>query len=462
MKELSAAETNQLLEAATDFAFYPGILNEASVKEFLDRFSLPFIINDERVAAASMDAIKSIASSSEGIATIFPAESSEATDLKHLAAKCSSLGRVRILSLIVKLFSVSRAVAEVIASLNLLGLIEAEVRKTEDTLATLNALELLFEMAESEHASEFLPKTSLLQLLGSIIRNASLESMLRSRAMVISGRMLSRENIFTFIDETSVLAILSDIIGRLTLPETIDDNECESAIETIGLISSSKSGAEFLLLRSLEAARFLGEAAFDRHKGGKQLAALHAFGDIVGASRSENRILLKGEAEEILRRLIYEIASKTSKLTPSGLFLSVLQQDSEMRLAGYRLISSLVGRQWCLMEVCSRQEIISIVTDAYMETTKIGKALLKPTFPRFEVCGLNSEWEQDRIKEGWGMEAKYNCCFAIQKALANTNPKSDSALAAISGKLQEAVKRGPFLAEKNRYAQPTVTTDQRF
>ncbi|XP_021773722.1 uncharacterized protein LOC110737695 isoform X2 [Chenopodium quinoa] len=488
MKELSAAETNQLLEAATDFAFYPGILNEASVKEFLDRFSLPFIINalqtkaevpglenvlvnclerifrtkygsslipqymsflqvglqadseavrcltckivsflfedlsdksvhpsqliityniyplllhclvngDERVAAASMDAIKSIASSSEGIATIFPAESSEATDLKHLAAKCSSLGRVRILSLIVKLFSVSRAVAEVIASLNLLGLIEAEVRKTEDTLATLNALELLFEMAESEHASEFLPKTSLLQLLGSIIRNASLESMLRSRAMVISGRMLSRENIFTFIDETT------------------------------------KSGAEFLLLRSLEAARFLGEAAFDRHKGGKQLAALHAFGDIVGASRSENRILLKGEAEEILRRLIYEIASKTSKLTPSGLFLSVLQQDSEMRLAGYRLISSLVGRQWCLMEVCSRQEIISIVTDAYMETTKIG------------------------------MEAKYNCCFAIQKALANTNPKSDSALAAISGKLQEAVKRGPFLAEKNRYAQPTVTTDQRF
>ncbi|XP_021719279.1 uncharacterized protein LOC110686963 [Chenopodium quinoa] len=524
MKELSAAETNQLLEAATDFAFYPGILNEASVKEFLDRFPLPFIINalqtkavvpglenalvnclerifrtkygsslipqymsllqvglqadseavrcltckivsflfedlndksvhpsqliityniypllllclvngDERVAAASMDAIKSIASSSEGIATIFPAESSEATDLKHLAAKCSSLGRVRILSLIVKLFSVSRAVAEVIASLNLLGLIEAEVRKTDDTLATLNALELLFEIAESEHASEFLPKTSLLQILGSIIRNASLESMLRSRAVVISGRMLSRENIFTFIDETSALAILSDIIGRLTSPETIDDNECESAIETVGLIGSSKSGAEFLLLRSLEAARFLGQAAFDRHKGGKQLAALHAFGDIVGASRSEDRILLKGEAEEILRRLIYEIASKTSKLTPSGLFLSVLQQDSEMRLAGYRLISSLVGRQWCLMEVCSRQEIISIVTDAYMETTKIG------------------------------MEAKYNCCFAIQKALANTNPKSDSALAAISRKLQEAVKRGPFLAEKNRDAQPTVTTDQRF
>lgn len=524
MEDLSEQETNQLRQAATDFAFYPGLLNEASVKEFLDRFPLPVIINalqtkaavpglenalvtclerifrtkygsslipqympflqvglqadseavrclackivtflfenlddnsvlpsqliityniyplllrclvygDERVATASMDAVKNFASSPEGVATIFPAESSEATDLRHLAAKGSSLGRVRILSLIVKLFSVSRAVAKAISSSDLLGLIEAEVKKTDDTLATLNVLELLFEMAESEHAGEFLPKTSLLQLLGSIISNASLESILRSRAMMISGRILSRESNFVFIDETSVLAILSEIVGRLNSPETIDDNEFESAIEAIGQIGSSTSGAEILLLRSLEAVRFIGDVAFDRQRGAKQLAALHTFGNIAGASRSENSIMLRGEAEEILRRLIYEIASKTSKLTPSGLFLSALQQNSEIRLAVYRLIASLVVRPWCLMEVCSRQEIISVVTDAYLETTKLG------------------------------MEARYNCCFSIHKALTNTKPKSDSALAGISRKLQEAVKRGPFLAEKNPDAQPTITTDQRF
>ncbi|XP_021844931.2 uncharacterized protein [Spinacia oleracea] len=463
MEDFSAAETNQLLQAASDFASYPGVLNEAAVKEFLDRFPLPIIINalqtkvavpglenalvtclerifrtkygsslipqsmpflqvglqadseavrclackivsfllenlndisvnpsqlivaydiyplllrclvngDERLATASMDAVKNFAFSPEGIATIFPAESSEATDLRHMAAKCSSLGRVRILSLIVKLFSVSRAVAEKISNSNLLGLIEGEARKTDDTLATLNVLELLFEMAESDHAAEYMPKTSLLQILGGIISNASSDSILRSRAMMISGRMLCRENIFMFIDETSVLAILSAILGRLRSPETIDDSECESAIEAIGQIGSSTSGAEFLLLRSHEAVRFLGDAAFDRQRGGKQLAALDALGNIVGANRSENSILLKGEAEEILQRLIYEIASKSPKLTPSGLFLSVLQQDTEMRLAGYRLISGLVARPWCLMEVCSRQEIISKVTDAYMETSKI-------------------------------------------------------------------------------------------
>lgn len=41
-------------------------------------------------------------------------------------------------------------------------------------------------------------------------------------------------------------------------------------------------------------------------------------------------------------------------------------------LQGYRVISGLVMRPWCLMEVISRREIIDIVTDAFKETEKIG------------------------------------------------------------------------------------------
>lgn len=120
-------------------------------------------------------------------------------------------------------------------------------------------------------------------------------------------------------------------------------------------------------------------------------------------------------------------------MTPSGLLLSVLQQESEIRLAGYRLISGLVARPWCLVEVCSKQEIINIVTDAYIESTKIG------------------------------MEARHNCCLAIHQALAqSSNLKNDSALAAISAKVHEAVKRGPYLAQKHREARPAIMTEQRF
>lgn len=39
---------------------------------------------------------------------------------------------------------------------------------------------------------------------------------------------------------------------------------------------------------------------------------------------------------------------------------------------GYRMLSGLVARPWCLMEICSKQEIINKVTDPSTETTKIG------------------------------------------------------------------------------------------
>ncbi|KAH9625713.1 hypothetical protein KSS87_007909 [Heliosperma pusillum] len=524
MEQIQPSETSQLIQAASDFALYPGTHNEASIKDFLDHFPLPLIMNllqtstkvpglenalvtslerifktkygsslipqympflqaglqadseavkclacktvsclfenlsnesvlpaqlviandiyppllhclvssDEQVGTAATDAIKNFACTSEGIATIFPAESRESTDLGHLASKSSSLGRIRILSLIVKLFSVSHAVASVIYSSNLLGLFEEEVSKTNDILAALSVLELLYELTEIEHASEFLPKTSLLQLLSSIISNNSVDSILRSRSIMISGRILSKENAFKFVEETGVLSIIAAIKARLMSTESVNDNECESALEAIGQIGSSAHGAELLLLRSLEVVKFVTNTSFDRQRRGKQLAALHSLGNIAGVNRSENNILLGKDAEEIFKHLFYEVASMTSKLTPSGLFLSVLKQESEIRVAGYRLISGLVARAWCLSEVCSRQDIINIVTDAYIESTKIG------------------------------MELRHECCLSINKALLSSNLKNDSVYVGILTKLQEAIKRGPYLTQKHAEARPAIMTDQRF
>jgi 26S proteasome non-ATPase regulatory subunit 5 len=36
------------------------------------------------------------------------------------------------------------------------------------------------------------------------------------------------------------------------------------------------------------------------------------------------------------------------------------------------VVTGMVARPWFLMEICSKQEIINIVTDANTETTKIG------------------------------------------------------------------------------------------
>ncbi|TQE04952.1 hypothetical protein C1H46_009423 [Malus baccata] len=502
MEEYSVDDPTQLLEAASDFANYPGFQNDDSAKEFLDRFPLPVILNalqtkadvpglestlvavlervfktkygasliphfmpfvqvgltaesqevkslacttvscllenlnegsvsatrlilyhniypllldclihgNEKVATLAMDAIEKIAGSPEGIDIVFPANTNEATHLGALSAQCSSVGRVRVLALIVKLVSVSADVASVVQKSNLLGLFEAEINNRTDTLSTLSILELLYELSEIEHGREFLSASTLLQLLSSIISNKSMESILRTRAMMISGRILSKEN-YIHADELSVKTVLS-------------------AIDEIG---SSTQGAQRLSSSSPPVARHVIYAAFDRHGRGKQLAALHALGNISGETRPANSMILTSDAEENLRRLIYETASKSSKLTPSGLFLSVLKQDSEIRLAGYRMLSGLVARPWCLMEICSKQEIINIVTDPITETTKLG------------------------------MEARYNCCKAIHTAF-NMSSKlaSDQSLSGIAAKLHEAVKMGPYLASKHLEAQPVVVTEDRF
>lgn len=46
-------------------------------------------------------------------------------------------------------------------------------------------------------------------------------------------------------------------------------------------------------------------------------ASLHSLANISGETRSDSNIILNGDAEESLRLLIYEAASKSSKLTPS-------------------------------------------------------------------------------------------------------------------------------------------------
>ncbi|KAL7143370.1 hypothetical protein ABFS83_08G186700 [Erythranthe nasuta] len=391
------------------------------------------IDGDEQVAAASSEAIRNLAGYEEGLGIVLPASTSEATHLGNVAEKCSSLGRVRVLALIVRLFSASRSVASEVSRSGLLSLLEAEVRNTNDTLVTLSVLELIYELAEVEHSAEFVSKTSLLQLLSSVISNDAADSILRSRAMMIAGRFLSKENAFAFIDESSFRSVLSAIDRRFDFLESQEADECECALEALGQIGSSFQGATIILTTAPPTARHVVKAAFDRQQHGKQLAALHSLGNIAGENRTGNTVLLNSTAEDTLRSLIYDEASKTSKLTPSGLLLSVLQQDSEIRIAGYRVISGLVARPWCLTEIISKPEIIALVTNTHRETHKIG------------------------------MENRHRCCEAIYKVFASSSKlMGDPAFADMASKLEEAIRRGPYGARKHAEAQPMVVTADRF
>ncbi|THU58679.1 hypothetical protein C4D60_Mb03t16940 [Musa balbisiana] len=386
---------------------------------------------DEQTSAASLEAVKDIAQSPEGISIIFPGHGEEPFLIKNIAVQSSSLARIRILALVAKLFALSSSLATAVYSSNLLNLFEVEINNGHDMLTTLSALELLYELVESPHSSMFLLRTTLLQKLISMISNSSVDSVLRSRAALISGRILSSSDAYTAVDISSVTALLAAIEERLKVLGGQNTDEYESALEALGLIGAISQGAT-LLLSSSPVARHVIESAFDRHSRGKQLAGLHSLASICGVDRPEDKMLLDSKAEENLRRLIYTSAANTSKLNPSGLILSVLRQEPEIRLAGYRLISGLVVRPWCLMEICLNPEIITIVTDAKIETAKTG------------------------------MDARHHCCTVISTALSSSNLLQDAAVARTAAKLQEAVRRGPYVIKEHVEAQPVVMTAERF
>nr|CAD1823612.1 unnamed protein product [Ananas comosus var. bracteatus] len=195
---LACKAVSNLLENAEDM--------EAAVQTIEEHKLYPLLINclvdgNEQTSTASLDAIKKIAHSPEGLSVIFPTHGEGSNQLKNLAANSSSLGRIRILSIIVKLFSISCSVATAVNDSNLLNLFEVEIKDSRDMLTSLSALELLYELVESPYSTTVLLKSTLLQLLIDMISNSTVDSVLRSRAALISGRLLSSADAYAVIDE---------------------------------------------------------------------------------------------------------------------------------------------------------------------------------------------------------------------------------------------------------------------
>ncbi|KAL6976799.1 hypothetical protein U1Q18_025584 [Sarracenia purpurea var. burkii] len=122
---------------------------------------------------------------------------------------------------------------------SVLSLLETNVRNVNDTLVTLDVLELFYEWAQIQHSTGFLMRTTFLQVLTSMISNASVGSILRTRAMMIIGRLMSRGNVFMFTNESSIRTVISAIDGRLRPLESQNADEFEGAFEALGQIGGS-------------------------------------------------------------------------------------------------------------------------------------------------------------------------------------------------------------------------------
>lgn len=429
-RQLSCKAISQLLENSDKD-------EGVSVQVIVEHGVWPSIVacladSDESVATAAAEAVKNLAKSTHGLELIFPAKAEEGTLLKEFAMSSSSMVRIRILAIIAALFGISDEAATAVHRSGLLGMFEQELNSTTDMLATLNVLEVLYEIVTTPIAAKFLLTKSLLQRLAATISNSAVDSLLRSRSITISARLLSSDGIYSAVDEFDVKNAVQAIDLDLERLKATDSNEREIALDALGQIGTVMRGAEFLLCNTPPTARHAVDATCFRGWRNIQLAGTHALASISGQERGESTQLLNGQAETCLRNLIYAAAENSSKHSPSGLLWSLLQQDPEIRLAAYRLITGLVTRQWCLWEVCAKQEIINLVTDPHSESTKIG------------------------------MEFRHSCCVAISHALLSSSFKNDPAFSDVSEKLQAAVRRGPYLAKEFVAPKPQVATEERY
>jgi 26S proteasome non-ATPase regulatory subunit 5 len=142
-RQLACKAVIHLLDKAGDSAVV--------VDTFVQHNLYPLLMNcltegDEEISAISLDGIKRLAQIPKGIEIIFPPNGQGSVQLHKVAAQSSSMARIRILSLIAKLFAVSTYTATAIYDSNLLSLFEDEIKDRRDMLKTLSALEVLYEV----------------------------------------------------------------------------------------------------------------------------------------------------------------------------------------------------------------------------------------------------------------------------------------------------------------------------
>ncbi|EFJ23338.1 hypothetical protein SELMODRAFT_442892 [Selaginella moellendorffii] len=376
---------------------------------------------DSSVAKEASDAIENLAKSSAGLEVIFGASQNS---LKELAIHGSSLVQIRALSLAARIFGLSDVAAAAVQTSGILSVLEGQLKNSSDTLAQLNAFEILSELAETPAGARLLLAGTFVSQLVFWIQNAEVDSMVRSRSMQVASRLIKT---ISEPDALQIIDAIGNCLGRVEnfarSSERWDKDEKDAALDALGQIGSFSHGAQVLLLRGARPpALYVVHSAFK-----PELAGIHALALIAGSERED--VLLNEQAENVLRDLIFDAIHVSSQKTLSNSLLHLLKQTAELRQAVYRLLVPLASRTWCLLEVSSNDGLVDFIVDSRIESSK------------------------------QGMEWRHACCAALATGLRQ-------AILSVRGdtleKLNEAARRGPYLSKDHAQAIPVVATQERF
>lgn len=397
---------------------------------------------DASVAKAAAEALANLAKTPAGLDLIFTDKGAGQSRLKELALDAPATVRIRALSLAEAISGSSDAAAAAVQQSGVLNVLEMELDNSEDMLAQLNALELLCDLAGTPHGARFLLAGNLIGRLTSTLCNQRLDPLVRSRAMAVAARLTSLydespTSPMSAADASGIVSAIGQLLEYLEREEesgpVADPTEHENALDALSLIGKTVKGAELFFKSQSLVARHVTDAAFFQGTGGIKLAGIHALASVVGSERTPDTLLLSEDTEAQLKDLVYSAAGKRfSTHTPAGLFLSLLQQSPEIRIAMYRLLTPMLARPWCLRELCAARELVDYLLDPRLESNKDA------------------------------MEWRHVCCVAMTTALDSAIQRGELPSTETLSRLEDFVRKGPFQGkEEQRRAAPIYATQER-
>ncbi|EFJ25314.1 hypothetical protein SELMODRAFT_413906 [Selaginella moellendorffii] len=427
MMAIDSVDTNLLLVEASNLAAHPGALPESSVSDFLAKYPFPVLFSvlstaeTPELVSAIVNAVEKILQSPFGhsmLIGVLPYANAglnagspqirrlacfseiifgaSQNSLKELAIHGSSLVQIRALSLAARIFGLSDVAAAAVQTSGILFVLEGQLKNSSDTLAQLNAFEILSELAETPTGARLLLAGTFVSQLVFWIQNAEVDSMVRSRSMQVASRLIKT---ISEPDALQIIDAIGNCLGRVEnlarSSERWDKDEKDAALDALGQIGSFSHGAQVLLLRGARPpALYVVHSAFK-----PELAGIHALALIAGSERED--VLLNEQAENVLRDLIFDAIHVSSQKTLSNSLLHLLKQTAELREAVYRLLVPLASRTWCLLEVSSNDGLVDFIVDARIESSKQGS-----------YFSLHGSWQELKFNahHRHGMEARLLCC----------------------------------------------------
>ncbi|XP_033732303.1 26S proteasome non-ATPase regulatory subunit 5-like [Pecten maximus] len=269
--------------------------------------------------------------------------------------------RFRVYELLVKICRVSVVALEYTHQSGMLQQLLNEVHK-DDILLQLNCIELLSDLAMSEHCLVFLDQQGIISKLDEMIASVESDPM---AGLLLPGLIKFFGGMARF--HPKEVCSEKSLFMNTVLDNTRNPAMTSMAIQTLGFIGSTPEG----------------KVALDKWDG-KLLSSVSDIGAVIKSGTTELKINALQAAERLLTLRVEDQTTELLMLTekwfkhlghePLRALLEIVQQPfTDLRCAAYQVFTAMASQQWAQECMIKFPGLTEFLLDRLTEATKEGK-----------------------------------------------------------------------------------------